>query len=369
MRVAVDLTSLADNFSGIERYAAELSRALLNIDDKNDYILVFKEGVHSALSSVVNKNNVCIKVLPRGKMGKLLFSQLTLPFALMKLKADIAIFPAFPTPLLYVRKAISTIHDLCWLDAPETMLPKSRIYWKVLDSVNIFRNLKILTVSQFSKSRIVDVYKVPEDKVVVTNCGVDSSLFNRKKAASVSFSSLKDKYSLPDKYILTLSTIEPRKNIPLLIEAWVKACNKFDYNEDLVLAGRKGWKQESLLACVPSTLLNRIHFTGFVDNDDLPALYAHSKLFVFPSVYEGFGLPPVEAAYSGAHVLCSDIPCHREICGTGVDYFKSNDCDDLLNRLLLSDGPHKRCPSVKHYSWDCSAIKLKNIIDNDISKG
>lgn len=369
MRVAIDLTALADNFSGIERYAAELSRALLDIDDKNFYFLVFKEDVHPALTSVVNKDNVCIKVLPRGKMSKLFFSQLSLPFALMRLKVDVAVFPAFPAPLLYVRKAISTIHDLCWLDAPETMLRKSRTYWKVLDSVNICRNVKILTVSQFSKSRIVNVYKVPEDKVVVTNCGVDSSLFNRKIAASMPFSSLKEKYSLPDKYILTLSTIEPRKNIALLIEAWVKACSKFDYKEDLVLAGRKGWKQESLLASVPSTLLNRIHFTGFVDNGDLPALYAHSRLFVFPSVYEGFGLPPVEAVYSGAHVLCSDIPCHREICGTGVDYFKSNDCDDLLNHLLISDGSYKQCSAIKDYSWDRSAIELKNIIDTDISKG
>lgn len=369
MRVAIDLTSLADNFSGIERYAAELSRALLNIDDKNDYIFVFKADVHPALSSVVNKDNVCIKVLPRGKMGKLFFSQLTLPFALMQLKADIAIFPAFPTPLLYVRKAISTIHDLCWLDAPETMLPKSRIYWKVLDSVNVMRNKKILTVSQFSKSRITNVYKVPEDKVVVTNCGVDSKLFNQQKAASVSFASLKEKYSLPDKYILTLSTIEPRKNISLLIEAWTKACSKFDYDRDLVLAGRKGWKQESLLECVPSTLLNRIHFTGFVANDDLPALYAHSELFVFPSVYEGFGLPPVEAAYSGARVLCSDIPCHKEICGNGVDYFKSNDCDDLLNHLLMANNSQKQYPSIRDYSWDCSAMELKKIIDAGVNKG
>lgn len=368
MRVAIDLTALADNFSGIERYAAELSCALLDIDDENDYILVFKEGVHPALSSMVDKDNVCIKVLPRGKMGKLFFSQLTLPFALMSLMADVAVFPAFPAPLLYVRKAISTIHDLCWLDAPETMLPKSRIYWKVLDSVNVLRNVKVLTVSQFSKSRIVAVYKVPEDKVVVTNCGVDSNLFNRKRATSVSFSLLKEKYSLPNEYILTLSTIEPRKNIPLLIGAWAKACEKFGYDSDLVLAGRKGWKQESLLECVPSALLNRIHFTGFVDNDDLPALYAHSKLFVFPSVYEGFGLPPVEAAYSGAHVLCSDIPCHREICGNGVDYFKSNDCDDLLNHLLMPSDFRKQHASIKAYSWKCSAIKLKSIFDNDISK-
>ena len=364
MRIAIDLTSLADNFSGIERYAAELSRALVDIDDKNEYLLVFKEGVHSFFDGVqVSHGNVSAVVLPRGSKGKFYFSQFTLVHELNKLHANLALFPAFPTPLFYKGCSISTFHDLCWYDAPETMLAKSRLYWKVLHKVNVQRNVKLLTVSQFSKGRIVDVLKVPESKVVVTYNGVDDKLFNRENAAAVPFSSLKVKYSLPGRYVLTLSTIEPRKNIGLLIDAWAKACLEDAYEPDLVLAGRKGWKQEALVERVPDNLKSRVHFTGFVDDGDLPALYANSELFVFPSIYEGFGLPPVEAAYSGARVLCSDIPCLKEICGSEVEYFASNSVESL-HRFLVEHASEGSFSGVKKhkYRWDSSAEVLANTL-------
>ncbi len=366
MRIAIDLTSLADNFSGIERHAAELSRALLGIDGKNEYLIVFKEFVHPFFEGVADVYpNVEVAVLPRGTMGKLYFSQFTLARELKKLHADLVLFLAFPAPLLYTGRAISTFHDLCWHDVPATMLPKSRLYWKVLEKINARRNEKILTISQFSKNRIVDVLNIPNGKVVVTYCGIDGSLFNCDNAASVPFQTLRDKYGLPDSYVLTLSTIEPRKNIGLLIEAWAKACTEGDYKHDLVLAGRKGWGQETLLEQVPDVLKGRVHFTGFVDNEDLPSLYANSELFVFPSIYEGFGLPPVEAAYSGARVLCSDIPCLKEICGDGVKYFKSGDAADLCRFLLAPAHSEQNGSCVRKYAWGDSALVLVREVLND----
>lgn len=366
MRIAIDLTSLADNFSGIERHAAELSRALVGIDEQNEYLLVFKEVVHPFFDGVADAHaNVGVVVFPRGSRGKLYFSQFTLARELKKLHVDLALFLAFPAPLLYTGRAISTFHDLCWHDVPETMLPKSRLYWKVLEKVNARRNEKILTISQFSKSRIVDVLKVPENKVLVTYCGIDDKLFNREKAASVLFSTLKGKYGLPDRYVLTLSTIEPRKNIGLLIDAWAKACLENGYEPDLVLAGRKGWKQEALVERVPDALRKRVHFTGFVDDGDLPALYASSELFVFPSIYEGFGLPPVEAAYSGARVLCSDIPCLKEICGDGVEYFKSGDEVELKCSLVRKRSSDNTEASMPWYLWADSANRLVSFIKEE----
>lgn len=364
MRIAVDLTSLDDNFSGIERHAAELTKALIDVDGKNEYVLVFKENTHTFFEGAEDKHsNVRCMVLPRGSKGKLYFSQFTLAGELKKLHADLALFLAFPAPLLYTWRSISTIHDLCWHDVPETMLPKSRLYWKVLEKVNARRNEKILAISQFSKERIIDVLKVPADKVVVTYCGIDDRLFNRENAAVVPFAKLKSKYNLPDRYVLTLSTIEPRKNIGLLIDAWAKACGEDGYEPDLVLAGRKGWKQEALLERVPEGLKDRVHFTGFVDDTDLPALYANSELFVFPSIYEGFGLPPVEAAYSGARVLCSDIPCLKEICGDGVAYFKSGDVGDLRRALLADCAVSRTASGVPRYSWAESAMTLKKAFE------
>lgn len=356
MRISIDLTSLADNFSGIERYAAELSRALIGIDDKNEYVLVFKEAVHPFFSRVVgSRSNVVAEVLPRGNKGKLFFSQFALPHSLKKIKPDLALFFAFPAPLFYSGKSMSTFHDVCWHDVPETMLLKSRIYWKTLQEINARRNVALLTVSEFSKRRIVEVLDVSPEKIFVTYNGVDRGIFNPNNAGAVSFGVLREKYNLPERYVLTLSTIEPRKNIGLLMDAWSMACQEYRYEPDLVLAGRKGWKQDALLERVPLELRPRVHFTGFVDDKDLPALYGLSELFVFPTIYEGFGLPPVEAAYCGARVLCSDIPCLREVCGSGVAYFKSDDIDDLERALLDERSRDSVNGVVRDYSWADSA--------------
>ena len=366
MKVAIDLTSLADNFSGIERHAAELSYSLLEIDKSNTYVLVFKESVHPLFSKsdLLTRANVKVEVLPRGEHGKLYFSQIILPRELKRIGAELAVFLAFPAPVLYTGRAVSTIHDLCWHDAPETMLLKSRLYWEFLEKVNARRNVKILTISQFSKQRIVDVLHVPESKVVVTYCGVDSKLFNREKAEVVSLDALKVKYEIPDSYVLTLSTIEPRKNIGLLVDAWVRACQEDGYAPDLVLAGRRGWKQEALIDNVPEQLKERVHFTGFVGDDDLPSLFANSELFVFPSIYEGFGLPPIEAASCGARVLCSDIPCLKEICGEGVKYFKSGDVSDLKRALISANENDAVLPAIREYSWlDSAKTLIDGIVD------
>lgn len=366
MKIAIDLTSLADNFSGIERYAAYISLNLLRCDDKNQYVLLFKDGIHALFSGVEQSERIKLQVVSSKGRGKLTFSQLMLPKELKKVNADLNLFLAFPSPLFFSRPSLSTIHDLsCW-DCPETMTFKSRLLWRVLDGKAVRSKYGILTISEFSKNRIVSHYGVDSEKVHVVYCGIDYDLFDQEKVTASDISRVREKYCLPEHFVMSLSTIEPRKNLSLLVEAWACLRRRDDFKMDLVLAGRKGWKVERLLAGVPPELMSGIHFTGFVDDKDLPVLYQASDLFVYPSLYEGFGLPPVEALASGANVLCSDIPSLKEVCGDSISSFSTGDRASLERAIIgCLNKPHADNAVSARYDWFVEAKRLRKFLDFD----
>lgn len=327
MTILIDLTSLADNFSGIERFAACLSLELIKEKD-NDYILLFKESVHPLFTEYMSAPNVKSVVLPR--CNKLLFNQLRLPLAVYGMKTDCCLFLAFPVPvLLFKRNMVSTIHDICCWDCPETMNHASALYFRFSHWVALRKCAAIITISRFSEDRIVERLRADRKKLWRIYCGIDQKFLNCQKNGNV----ILDQYDLPGRYILSLSTLEPRKNLPLLIRAYQRLVLEDSCDIPLVLAGRKGWKMDGLLSGVPEAVKNQIHFTGFVDDRDLPALYANAELFVFPSMYEGFGIPPLEALACGTRVLSSDAASLPEVLGDAADYFANNNAQSLYEKL------------------------------------
>jgi glycosyltransferase involved in cell wall biosynthesis len=366
MRVAIDLTSLADNFSGIERYAANMARSILKQDVHDEFVLLFKDSVSPWFKDFTKRLNIELRVMPRGQSGKAVFSQILLPHELNRLKPDIALFMAFPCPVAYYGTAISTVHDLTCFDCPDTMAAKSRLLWRVLDNQVVEGDQRVITISKFSRTRICKHYGKNSDQIVVAYCGIDRNLFNKEVGAGCE-TEVKQRYSLPERFVLSLSTIEPRKRLDLLVDAWAELWDEGCIDYDLVLAGRKGWKVDELLIDVSDNARNHICFTGFVKDADLPVLYRMANMFIFPSRYEGFGLPPVEAHNSGAHVLCSDILCHREICGNKVAYFKSGDKDDLKRALTDPNLFNEVSKEPLKYSWDTEAQKIMRTLGLSIS--
>lgn len=361
MKIVVDLTSLSYHLSGIERYALCVTDKMIDQDRKNKYVLVFRNEIHPVFKNRIDGNGVSAIILTGN--NKLVFLQITLTNALFKIKADKFIFFAFPSPILFRKKGIiNTIHDMGAWDSSDEMTLLSKIYFRISYRNAAKISEKIVTVSRFSKKRIINILYVKPSKVVVVYSGVYEKILADQNE---DFDTVKSKYCLPDKYIMSLSTLEPRKNIPMLIKAFESIAEKVDY--DLVLVGRKGWKVDELLKNNYSK--KRVHFTGFVDDEGLPSIYRHAMCFVFPSLYEGFGLPPVEALALGTPVISSDAASLPEVLMGQAKYFHYDSTDELvaildnLNETVINMPHSLNGFQKKKYCFEWASKKILRIID------
>lgn len=343
VRILFDLTDLYDHLSGIERYAMELSRHMILQHPEHEYILLFKKEIPAAYYEIVMQENVRSHVLPL--CNKLLFRQVVLPQKLYSIKADAYVFLAFPEPVLFFHPDIYTaVHDMSYFDCGDYMKAASKWYFR-LSVLHTFRHAKkIFTISKFSARRICHwARRLPgcrekriREKLTLVKCGIAESMMEKKCTASEKEEKremLRQRYGIPEHYILSLSTLEPRKNLKLLVQAYEELARECPDIPKLVLAGRTGWKMEEFIKNL--SLEGKIVLTGFIQDDDIMDLYAGADVFVFPSLYEGFGLPPLEAMAAGGLVLSSDAASLPEVLGNGALYFRNNNQTDLMEKLKL----------------------------------
>ena len=361
MTICIDLTSLSYHLSGIERYAMCMTEKMIDLDQRNKYVLIFRNEVTQVFKNRIDGNRIKAVVL-RGN-NKLLFFQVTLYRTLKRIKASKYIFFAFPSPLFFKKKGIiNTIHDMGAWDSAESMTLLSRYYFRISYRRAAKVSEKIITVSKFSKGRIHEILRIPNTKIEVIYSAIYGNMLNGKE---VPFETIKKKYGLPEKYIMTLSTLEPRKNMKTLIEAFNNVAEKVGY--DLVLVGRKGWKTDDILE--ENRVKKRIHFTGFVEDEHISSVYKNALCFVFPSLYEGFGLPPVEALAFGTPVVSSDAASIPEVLMDQALYFHSDSRDELEKILIKLESIVDEMPKGlndyqrEHYSFSKSAAKLLELLE------
>jgi len=362
MRICIDLSRLNRPISGMERYAMMISYHMIKNSESDEFVLVFREKIHPLFLEFENTEKVEFRVIDA--KSNFLFNMFVLPYKMSRISADYYLFLAFPVPMLFFRKnTICTIHDLdCW-DCPETMIKKFAIYFRISLRLTSYKCDKLLTVSDFTRQRIIDVLKYPPKDIFIVYNGIDEKFFVRGFSDEI-IRNVKEKYHLPEKYILCLSVIQPRKNMSLLVKACQQLWNENRLKTPLVIAGDNGWNSSELM----NSNDKRLFLTGYVDDEDLPYLYRGAEMFVFPSLYEGFGIPPLEAMACSTPVLSSDGPCMPEILQDAANYFENNNLDDLKEKLLVmekkdrSDMIFKGQKQARKYSWDTEALKLLKIL-------
>lgn len=360
MRIAIDLTSLADNFSGIERYALSIAKELIEMDakGKDTYILMFKRKIHPAFQMYKGRKNVIFKVWEG--QNKLLFAQVLLPFHLYGVNADVFLFLAFQSPILFRHRGIyNMIPDLvCW-DCPETMKKHMEWYFKLSILNALWASKGIITISKFTGKRIIEKLHYPKEKLIVAYCGIsrvfmdymkqqpgsgDMDVAGKEDVLRNRALDVRHKYHLPEQYLLCLATLEPRKNLPFLVEAYLELLKEGKLDIPLVLAGRKGWKMDEFLEKVEKEHKRKIIVTGFIDDEDLPYVYHMADCFIFPSIYEGFGMPPLEAMAVGTMTIASDAASLPEVLGKAASYFHLGNKEELKEKMC--QGIRQQCDDV-----------------------
>lgn len=257
-------------------------------------------------------------------------------------------------PIFY-RNKIITIHDLSFFHEPKWFSKGYYYYYKFLTPIAAKYCRQLLTVSEFSKSEIVKYLKRDPDFITVVYNG------NSFGADRV------DKIGCERRFILGVSSLDPRKNHKLLLEAYAEISKKTDF--DLVLVG-KSEKHFNFDVDVLDIDPSRVRFTGYISDLELKELYRKASLFVYPSFYEGFGIPPLEAIYYNCPILISDIPAFREIFCEAAIFFDPNSTDDLKEKIFYClDRLDKIALSKEHrnlilekYSWEKSALKIIELL-------
>ena len=251
------------------------------------------------------------------------------------------------------------------------------LYFKIMYWKAAYGGKRVVTVSEFSKQRISTILKKDKTQIEVIYDGISECFEHFQYSEEENTKAVKS-YNLPQKYILCLSTLEPRKNIRLLIDAYDELLSEKKLDVDLVLAGRKGWLVDDLLSNVNKETLKRIHFTGFVEDCLLPYVYYNARMFVFPSVYEGFGVPPIEAMSMGVPVISSDAASLPEVLGNSAIMFQNKNKTHLkqsildvfqLNDYEMRELKVKGFACAKKYNWKSEARKLHVYLHNEFSGG
>jgi len=229
---------------------------------------------------------------------------------------DLVHAPSLAIPPKGKRPLVVTVHDIAEIRVPETLTRRGRRFHRQGLAAAIRHADAFLTVSHTAKEEFCEHTGIPADRVTVTHLGTDLT-----RASSEDIARVRKKYGLHDTpYILFLGTLEPRKNLSTLMEAFLDLTRETDLAHSLVVAGPKGWgKTSDTIATHARALGNRAILPGYVAETDLPALYKGADLFAFPSLYEGFGLPVIEAQAQGTPVVCSTDPALCEVtAGTGI---------------------------------------------------
>jgi glycosyltransferase involved in cell wall biosynthesis len=269
-------------------------------------------------------------------------------------------------------RSVVVIHDLSFILYPQFTQAKNLKYQTKLLPRSIRRASHIITVSENSKREIVEHYGVQPEMISVVSNAVDHDHFKPRPNNEVS--KVRQKYGLPAKFIHFHGTIEPRKNVQGLLDAYANLPDHIRDDYALVLTGGKGWQDEAIYQRIDQLKSNglRIVLPGYVDNEDLPAIYSAASLFVFPSFYEGFGVPPLEAMACGVPVISSNSSSLPEVVSEAAIKVSPKDTAEITKQIMrvLKDPTLAKTLSTKginqakKFSWDQSAKKLIKVLDD-----
>jgi glycosyltransferase involved in cell wall biosynthesis len=355
--------------AGVHQYIYHLLCHLGQADDGLRYTVLLGRGVlppDVTLASLRSR-------WPTGRAAlRVVWEQLAQPWVLRRVRADLVHGPVFVGPLFALCPAVITIHDLSFIRFPAMFRPTNRLYLTVLTRLSARRARRLIAVSEYTALETRRLLGVSPERIDVVYHGVDPAFRPLPAKAVAAF---RQRHELPDRFVLFVGTLEPRKNLVRLVEAFARVR---DREMALVLAGGRGWLYDELFARVEALgLSERVIFPGYVMSDELPLWYNAATALAYPSVYEGFGLPVLEAQACGTPVLTSNVSSLPEAAGDAALMVDPYDVEALvagLDLLLESEslrhGLRERgLGHAGQFSWPFAAQQTARVYKRALAGG
>jgi len=366
MLIGIDASrSVAAQRTGTENYSLYLIRSLLAMDQCHRYRLYFNQSPSARLFEVSEHVQRVEIPFPR------LWTHMRLSWEMVGCAPDILFIPAHVLPLVHPRRSVVTVHDLGYVHYPEAHTRRARWYLDWSTRYNARHAAHVIADSQATRSDLMCHCHVPESKISVVYPGGGSRLEPVTEAGKLS--AVKRRYDIPDRYLLYVGTIHPRKNLQRLVEAFDLLIQSPDLNDlSLVIAGKKGWLYKSIFQRTKNLGLgNRVIFPGYVESDDLPALMSAAVAFVLPSLFEGFGLPAWEAMTCGTPVVCSNVSALPEVVGDAallVDPLDVRGLAEAMRRIVTNEMLRRELrrrgfEQAARFSWERCAREVLDVLE------
>ncbi|MBA3945821.1 MAG: glycosyltransferase family 4 protein [Herpetosiphonaceae bacterium] len=353
--------------AGVSGYIERLLRQLLPLSPTDRWTVYTSAGITPARLAATPNTTLRPSRLPTtNPLVRILWEQLCAPLLLARDRPSVLFCPLNVVPLAAPCPTVVTIHDLAFLRLPERFRPAKRRYLTLLTSLSVRRARHVITVSDFTRREVIELLHVPPEHVTAIPNGRDETLSPPEPAAVAAF---RQRHALPPAFLLFVGTLEPRKNLLTLLRAYAEVRDRIKL--PLIIAGGKGWLYEPIFALVDELELGEhVRFTGYVDQADLPLWYGAATASIYPSLYEGFGFPPLEAMQCGTPVITSNTTSLPEVVGDAALLIDPHDVAALAAALLrIATDPALRADlrarglaRAQHFDWHYTATATLNVL-------
>jgi glycosyltransferase involved in cell wall biosynthesis len=361
MRIGIDATALPPQPVGAGNYIVQLVRALARLESEDEFV-VFSQAGKVSLLGTEDRPEFRITTVPNlSPAVRLTWEQAMLPLVVKNLKIDVFHSLHYTRPLWLPCKSVVTFHDMTFFLFPQLHTGSKRLFFPLAIRASARLAQALIAVSENTRQDAIRLVNIPPEKIFTTPLGVDQSFRPIRDLEGLKI--IRGKYDLPERFILYVGLVEPRKNLPVLIRAY-RELIEVQRDFDLVVVGRFGWMSEGLLAEVDRLgVKERIRFTGYVPQEDLPWVYNLSSLFVYPTRYEGFGLPALEAMACGVPVITTNVSSMPEIVGD-AGFLVEPDSEESLKQAmaevladpgLSAEMAARGLERAKQFTWERTA--------------
>lgn len=373
-KILINGLLLNEEFSGVQYYTENLLRALSCPNNKDIRLEVLLSKAYQG--QLKPTNNLIIKKLEVNTVNRykrIFFENFKLGDYHQKSRFQLYHSPSYILPYFWSQPSVLTVHDLITLNYPEFCQTESAVYFRLFLPRSIKKASKIIAVSNKVKNDIINSINVLSEKIEVIYHGIDQNYL--LPVTDEELSRTRKKYYLPEKYILFVGNIEPKKNLERLVKAFHILRRNTGITHKLIIAGKRGWKYNGLYEVIHRLQIGKeIRFIGYVPDKDLHGIYKMANVFAFPSLYEGFGIPPLEAMACEVPVLISTDGALPEVTGGNCVQVNAYDVEDIakgLYRLIVDDNLRGYLVSqgknwVRRFTWERTARETMRVYEKTL---